>query len=110
MLRGMRRLLAALFVVGAIAQASSALADCTCRGRNGTAVALGGYACLTTADGPRLARCEMVLNNSSWQSTGESCPMALFSPILRPIDRAAMTATRVAFVPAPHGTALSQTH
>ena len=72
----MRRLLAALTLVGAIAMAPAALADCTCRGRDGSAVELGGYTCLNTADGPRLARCEMVLNNSSWKVTEEDCPTA----------------------------------
>ena len=80
----MRRSLAALALLGAIATAPTALADCTCRGRDGTAVELGGTICLNTTEGPRLARCEMVQNVSSWRATGESCPMALFSPISRP--------------------------
>ena len=80
----MRSSLAALALVGAIAAAPAALADCTCRGRDGTAVELGGTICLNTADGPRLARCEMVQNVSSWRTTGDSCPTVLLSPISRP--------------------------
>ncbi len=92
----MRRLLAALVLVGALAEAPLALADCTCRGRDGAAVELGGYTCLNTAEGPRLARCEMVLNNSSWRTTEESCPVALFSPISRPLALGPAMGARVA--------------
>ena len=80
----MRRSLAPLALLGAIAVAPAALADCTCRGRDGTAVELGGTICLNTTEGPRLARCEMVQNVSSWRTTGDSCPTVLLSPISRP--------------------------
>ena len=47
--------------------------DCTCR-VEGRSVAVGATACLRTADGPRLAECGMVLNNTSWQITRRPCP------------------------------------
>jgi hypothetical protein len=72
----MHRMLAALIFTGALIQTSIAAADCTCRGRDGFDFQLGALMCLNTANGPQLARCEMVLNNSSWKVTGESCPTA----------------------------------
>jgi hypothetical protein len=50
-------------------------ADCTCR-VEGRSVAVGATACLRTADGPKLAECGMVLNNTSWQITRRPCPEA----------------------------------
>ena len=47
--------------------------DCTCR-VEGRSVAVGATACLRTADGPKLAECGMVLNNTSWQITRRPCP------------------------------------
>lgn len=47
--------------------------DCTCR-IDGRSVAVGATACLRTADGPRVAECGMVLNNTSWQITRRPCP------------------------------------
>jgi hypothetical protein len=47
--------------------------DCTCR-IEGRSVAVGATACLRTADGPRVAECGMVLNNTSWQITRRPCP------------------------------------
>jgi hypothetical protein len=32
--------------------------------------------CLKTPSGPRLARCEKVLNNSSWKFLPDACPQA----------------------------------
>ena len=106
----MRRLLAALTLVGAIAMAPAALADCTCRGRDGSAVELGGYTCLNTADGPRLGRCEMVLNNSSWKPTSETCPVALFSPVSRPLVLAPRPATVVALASGAAAADLPRSH
>ena len=45
--------------------------DCTCRYR-GEDILLGQAVCM----GGRLARCEMVLNNTSWSFTKEACPIA----------------------------------
>ena len=47
--------------------------DCTCR-VEGRSVAVGATACLRTAEGPRLAECGMVLNNTSWRVTAKTCP------------------------------------
>ena len=46
--------------------------DCTCRaqGRN---FGLGERVCLRTADGPRLAECQMALNLTSWAVTETPC-------------------------------------
>jgi hypothetical protein len=54
---------------------SPAAADCTCRGP-GVVAHHGQTVCLHTPDGPRLARCEMVLNNSSWTFLPDPCPEA----------------------------------
>jgi hypothetical protein len=64
----------AALAAAALALASSpAIADCTCRAP-GIVVHHGQTICLKTPSGPRLARCEMVLNNSSWKILPESCP------------------------------------
>lgn len=66
-------LIAATFVVAAAV--SPASADCTCRAR-GVVVHHGQTACIPTPAGPRLARCEMVSNMSSWKFLEEACPQA----------------------------------
>ena len=54
-----------------LAAAGDASADpnCTCRFQ-GQKYALGEYACIRG----RLARCEMVLNNTAWTFVSEGCP------------------------------------
>jgi hypothetical protein len=47
--------------------------DCTCR-VEGRSIAVGATACLRTAEGPRVAECAMVLNNTSWRITTATCP------------------------------------
>jgi len=56
---------------------ATALADenCTCRG-NGQDVPEGQTVCLKTASGMKLARCERVLNNTSWTILDSDCPTA----------------------------------
>jgi len=51
---------------------TSAQADCTCRaqGRN---FEQGQAVCLATPNGPRIATCGMVLNNSSWELSQSPC-------------------------------------
>jgi hypothetical protein len=61
--------------IAVVALASPASADCTCRGP-GVVAQHGQTVCLKTATGYRLARCEMVLNNSSWKFLAEACPEA----------------------------------
>lgn len=46
--------------------------DCKCRYLDGEAKQ-GEFRCLKTGDGFRLARCEMVLNNSSWKFLQATC-------------------------------------
>ncbi len=49
--------------------------DCSCR-YQGRDVALGQCRCLTIGSKSAQACCTMVLNNTSWQFTGEACPLA----------------------------------
>jgi hypothetical protein len=48
-------------------------AECYCRAQ-GRMFAVGETACIRSAEGPRIAHCGMVLNNTSWRLTGQSCP------------------------------------
>ena len=52
--------------------ASQASADCTCRFAGGD-VKEGQTACISTAKGPTLARCEKVLNVTSWTFLNKAC-------------------------------------
>ncbi len=61
----------ALFVAAAPALAGP---DCKCRS-NGEFFVQGEHTCIKTNDGYRLARCDMVLNLTSWIVVGDSCPM-----------------------------------
>lgn len=47
--------------------------SCFCRAQ-GRTFAVGETACLRTGEGPRVAECGMVLNNTSWQFTARPCP------------------------------------
>jgi len=70
------KLLSASIAVALLCSAVSPVsADCTCRGP-GVVAHHGQTVCLRTPTGPRLARCEMALNNSSWTFLPESCPEA----------------------------------
>ncbi len=68
-----------LFGVGALLWSQAASADgpipCTCRAE-GTSFALGAVVCMKTPEGLRLARCERVLNNTSWTPLQAPCPTA----------------------------------
>jgi hypothetical protein len=52
---------------------TAALADCRCMA-NGRTFHHGEIACLRLPSGPQLARCGMVLNNSSWIKLQDGCP------------------------------------
>ena len=82
--------LAACFVAVAT---SSTLAgeDCTCRAAGGIEIPEGETICLKTASGSQLARCERVLNNTSWTFLNTPCPTARLSPI--PAEPAAVAAS-----------------
>jgi hypothetical protein len=47
--------------------------DCYCRAQ-GRIFAPGESICLRTAEGPRVAECQMVINVMSWNITPKLCP------------------------------------
>jgi len=49
--------------------------ECTCRYQGGDVIE-GQTACIRTTKGPTLARCERVLNNTSWKLLDQPCPAA----------------------------------
>lgn len=51
---------------------SDALADCMCAA-NGTRYEQGETTCIRLSSGNYLARCEKVLNNSSWTRISDGC-------------------------------------
>lgn len=78
----MRCLLIALAIVAALpgmAGAAGPNGECTCRYK-GEDVVEGQTACISTAKGPTLARCERVLNNTSWKFLDQPCPTANYTP------------------------------
>lgn len=77
----LRSALLSLTLAAASFAAQPALSDpdCTCRG-NGKDIPEGQTVCLKTASGNRLARCERVLNNTSWKMLDEECPVARLPP------------------------------
>ena len=66
---------AALVLWLSAAGAVRAATECTCC-YGGQSYALEACVCLMTPGGARLACCGQVLNNTSWNFTGEACPMA----------------------------------
>lgn len=50
---------------------------------NGKSFQLGQVACLTLAGKSHLARCDMVLNNTSWTKIQDSCPENTLAPHLQ---------------------------
>jgi hypothetical protein len=65
-----------LFVLTACSlamSASRAEANCTCRFAGGD-VKEGQTACIKTANGPSLARCEKSQNVTSWKNLNQPCP------------------------------------
>lgn len=70
-----------LLTLSAIALAalpSAAAADCTCRAK-GVVAEQGEAVCLATPQGERMARCDKVLNNSSWTFLERPCPAPALS-------------------------------
>ncbi|PZV35279.1 hypothetical protein B5V02_28395 [Mesorhizobium kowhaii] len=65
----------------AMAAPAAAFADQECLA-NGKSYPVGQVACLTIADQSHLARCDMVLNNTSWTKVGDSCPENTMAPHL----------------------------
>ena len=67
---------AALFAGLLLSAPASAGESCNCVA-NGKRIELGQLACIRTASGGQfLARCERVLNNTSWKRIQNSCPSA----------------------------------
>jgi hypothetical protein len=65
----------ALVGIGIFVASDPASADCTCRSRDIVANE-GEVVCLNTPLGQRLARCDKVLNNTSWTFLQDACPSA----------------------------------
>ncbi len=65
----------ALVAIGLAIVSEPASAACTCRARDVVANE-GEVVCLNTPLGQRLARCDKVLNNTSWTFLREGCPTA----------------------------------
>lgn len=53
--------------------------DCTCR-YQGQDFQLGDMICLKSPNGPQLARCGFVQNNTSWNFTGAGCVYSSATP------------------------------
>lgn len=70
----MPRLIASLALMPVLVSLTSTagLADCTCR-YDGGDVQEGELACISTAQGRSLARCEKVQNVSSWKILNQPC-------------------------------------
>jgi len=66
---------AVIVAMAIMAHPALSAGNCTCRG-NGEDVPEGQTICLKTASGAKLARCERVLNNTSWTILDKDCPTA----------------------------------
>ena len=75
----MRQLLFFLLIL-ALPLPAHAGEGCTCRATDGSKVAEGATACIKSAKGMVMARCERSLNNPSWTVLGTPCPAAGLSP------------------------------
>jgi hypothetical protein len=82
-LRYVRRLIGAVLIGAAgVLPALGDSDECRCRGSDGRIFYDGDLACIKTAKGPKLARCEMALNNTTWTISADDCPEARqFSPV-----------------------------
>ncbi|MBZ9677240.1 hypothetical protein [Mesorhizobium sp. ES1-1] len=78
-----------------MAAPAAALAGQECLA-NGKSYQVGQAACLTIAEKSQLARCEMVLNNTSWTKIGDTCPNQTMAP---PATGAARPAPAPSMVP-----------
>jgi hypothetical protein len=74
-----------------LGQAVPAQADCQCVAA-GKRYHLGEIACISLPEGDRLARCSMVLNNSSWMKLHDSCPVGFDESTGQPKSAAHMVA------------------
>ena len=69
----------------AMAVATPVLAAQECLA-NGKSFQVGQVACLTIAGESHLARCDMVLNNTSWTKIHDDCPGTTPAPRTTPIS------------------------
>ena len=77
----MRRLIAALLLTAVSVLPALGDPDCRCRGSDGRIFHEGDLACIKTAKGPKLARCEMAQNNTTWRVMRDDCPTAMATPL-----------------------------
>lgn len=64
----------------AAAAAPKPVVDCTCRYR-GSNYHIGDEICLNSPSGPKMATCDMVLNNTSWSMSETPCPTVKMTPL-----------------------------
>ncbi len=81
------RLLIAVAVFLAVASlpAQAEGPECRCR-YQGKYFGQGETVCIRVGGQSKLARCDMVLNNSSWTFLGNGCPSALMTPAQTPLS------------------------
>ena len=81
----LRLICATLFVLSAAPVYAGE--NCTCRYEDAE-VEEGKTACIRTNNGMRMARCERVLNNTSWKFLEQPCPYAVLDndQIMTPVD------------------------
>lgn len=78
---------------GVISGATGEAIPCRCRFR-GNAYRLGDTVCMSTHLGVQLARCDLLLNNTSWVPIGVPCTMSLLPRRQADDGRAGPTALR----------------
>jgi hypothetical protein len=76
-----RFLLCPIGLAFVMASPAAALADQQCLA-NGKSYQVGQVACLTVSDQSHMARCDLVLNNTSWTKIDDSCPDSTMKPHL----------------------------
>ena len=74
----MKHALAIAITLCAFAAPAAAGENCTCRASNVEAQE-GQTVCVATSNGSQMARCEKVLNNTSWKFLGTPCPVSHLS-------------------------------
>ena len=77
-----RFLLCPIGLAFAMAAPAAAFADQQCLA-NGKSYKVGQVACLTVSDQSHMARCDLVLNNTSWTKIGDTCPDNTMKPHLK---------------------------
>ena len=70
----------ALVILLALPAAATAGPECRCR-YQGKEFEQGALACIRIGATTRLARCDMLLNNSSWTFIKDGCPSAALTPL-----------------------------